>query len=75
MTRFGRGQNVSATKVTAESVRLEVSEHDPIEQRVNSHHLFITEEGIKLYPIQIRYAWPSELGQRALLPGAEDLLL
>jgi SAM-dependent methyltransferase len=69
MTRFDRGQNVNATKVTAESVRLDVSEHDAIEQRVNSHHLFITEGGIKLYPIQIRYAWPSELDLMAQLAG------
>jgi hypothetical protein len=69
MTRFDGGQNVSATTVTAESVRLDVSEHDAIEQRVNSHHLFITEGGIKLYPIQIRYAWPSELDLMAELAG------
>jgi SAM-dependent methyltransferase len=69
MTRFDRGQNVSATTVTVESVRLDVSKHDAIAQRVNSHHLFITEEGIKLYPIQIRYAWPSELDLMAQLAG------
>jgi SAM-dependent methyltransferase len=69
MTRFDRGQNVSATEVTSEFVRLDVSEHDPLEQRVNSHHLFVTGEGIKLYPVQIRYAWPSELDLMAELAG------
>ncbi|HET9530547.1 MAG TPA: class I SAM-dependent methyltransferase [Blastocatellia bacterium] len=69
MTRFERGQNVSATKVTSEDVRLDVSEHDPLEQRVNSHHLFITGDGIKLYPVQIRYAYPSELDLMAELAG------
>jgi SAM-dependent methyltransferase len=69
MTRFDRGQNVSATMVTSEHVRLDVSQHDPVEQRVNSHHLFITGEGIKLYPVQIRYAWPSELDLMAELAG------
>jgi SAM-dependent methyltransferase len=69
MTRFDRGQNVSATKVTSEYVSLDVAEHDPIQQRVNSHHLFITGEGIKLYPVQIRYAWPSELDLMAELAG------
>jgi SAM-dependent methyltransferase len=69
MTRFDRGQNIRATNVTAESLRLDVSEHDSVEQRVNSHHLFITNEGIKLYPIQIRYAWPSELDLMAELAG------
>ena len=69
MTRFDRGQNVSATDVTREYVRLDVSEHEPIEQRVNSHHLFITGEGVKLYPVQIRYAWPSELDLMAELAG------
>ena len=69
MTRFDRGQNVSATNVTTESVRLDVSEHNPLEQRVNSHHLSITKDGIKLCPIQIRYAWPSELDLMAELAG------
>lgn len=69
VTRFDRGQNVSATEVTGEHVRLDVAEHDPLEQRVNSHHLFITGEGIKLYPVQIRYAWPSELDLMAQLAG------
>jgi SAM-dependent methyltransferase len=69
MTRFDRDQNVSATRVTSEHVRLDVSDHDPLEQRVNSQHLFITGEGIKLYPVQIRYAWPSELDLMAQLAG------
>ena len=69
MRRFDRGQNVSVTKVTSEYVRLDVGEHDPIKQRVNSHHLFISGEGIKLYPVQIRYAWPSELDLMAELAG------
>lgn len=69
MTRFVRGQNVSATKVTSEYVSLDVAEHDPVQQRVNSYHLFITGEGIRLYPVQIRYAWPSELDLMAELAG------
>jgi hypothetical protein len=69
MTRFNRGQNVSATRVTSEHISLDVAEHDPISQRVNSHHVFISGEGIRLYPVQIRYAWPSELDLMAQLAG------
>jgi SAM-dependent methyltransferase len=69
MTRFNRGQNVSATKVASEYVRIDVAEHDPIEQRVNSQQVLISGEGIRLYPVQIRYAWPSEMDLMGQLAG------
>lgn len=69
MTRFNRGQTVWAGKVGAECVNLDVAQHDAVEQRVTSQHLIITGGGIRLYPVQIRYAWPSELDLMAQLAG------
>ena len=69
LTRYSRGQSVSATKVASECVVLDVAEHDPLQQRIISHHLFITGEGVKIYPDQLRYAWPSELDLMAELAG------
>jgi len=69
MTRFDRGQTVWATKVTTENVDLDVSQHDPVTQRVVSQKVFLKDGSVRLYPIEIRYAWPSELDLMAQLAG------
>lgn len=67
MKRFNGGQVNWATKVTADRVELDVGQHDSAEQRVNSQHVIITDGKINLFPVQIRYAWPSELDLMAQL--------
>lgn len=69
MTRFVRRQNLEATQVTPDLVRLDASHHDPVAQRVSSQHVHITEQGVRLYPVEFRYAWPSELDLMAQLAG------
>jgi SAM-dependent methyltransferase len=69
LARFDRGQRTQTTTVDAGQVMLDASRHDPIEQRVDSAHIVITEEGTKLYPVVVRYAFPSELDLMARLAG------
>lgn len=69
VTRFTGNQVNWATKVTTEEVHLDVGQHDSAAQRVNSQRIVITEGDIKLYPVQIRYCWPSELDLMAQLAG------
>ncbi len=69
LARFDRGQRVNATQVDTHRVQLDASHHDPVEQRVRSSHVVLREEGIRLYPVHIRYAWPSELDLMARLAG------
>lgn len=69
MTRWNRNQTVEATAVHADRVAIEVSRHDPVEQRIVSHQVVIADGGAKLYPVQVRYAWPSELDLMARLAG------
>ena len=69
LTRFTRGQNVTTTKIAADEVRLDVSIHDSLAQRTVCQHVVITEAGTRLYPVQVRYAWPSELDLMARLAG------
>ena len=69
LSRFDRGQRTSATQVTTDRVMLDASRHDAVRQRVESQHVVITEEGIRLYPVHVRYAWPSELDLMAQLAG------
>ena len=38
-------------------------------QRVISQKVVITDGNVRLYPVQIRYAWPSELDLMAQLAG------
>jgi SAM-dependent methyltransferase len=69
LTRFVRNQNVSATQVEPGAVSLEVSKHDPVLQRTDSQRVTIREDGIRLYPVRIRYAYVSELDLMARLTG------
>jgi SAM-dependent methyltransferase len=69
LSRFNGNQVNWATKVTAEEVQLDVGQHEPAEQRVNSQKVVITDGSVRLYPVQIRYVWPSELDLMAQLAG------
>jgi SAM-dependent methyltransferase len=71
VARFDRHQRVSASKVRLDEVMLEVSQHDPTQQRVDSHHVVVSEAGISMYPVRIRYAYPSELDLMAQLAGLQ----
>ena len=69
LSRFDRGQRVSAIDVGVDGVRLEVSTHDGLEQRTTSQHLFIGEDGVRLFPVSIRYTTIAELDLMARLAG------
>ena len=71
LSRFDRGQRVACSKMTDGLVQLETSRHDPVEQRVDSYHVVLTQEGTRLYPVNIRYAWPSELDLMARLANLQ----
>jgi hypothetical protein len=68
-TRFDRGQRVSAITVEPNEVALEVTRHDALTQRSTSQHVVIREDGVRLYPVHIRYAPPAELDLMARLAG------
>jgi SAM-dependent methyltransferase len=69
--RFSSGQHLSTREVTAGTVRLDASVLDRARQRVHTQHVFLDEQGIRLYPVQLRYAWPSELDLMARLAGLQ----
>jgi SAM-dependent methyltransferase len=69
MNRFHHAQANWATRVTEDLVELDVGRHDQATQRVTSQKVVITDGKVRLYPVQIRYAWPSELDLMAQLAG------
>jgi hypothetical protein len=69
LARFDRGQRVGAVRVETDEVDLDVTTHDPVAQRSVSQHVVLREDGIRLYPVRIRYAYASELDLMARLAG------
>jgi SAM-dependent methyltransferase len=71
LTRFERGQRTASERIGTDIVELEVSTHDLSRQHVTSAHVLLRESGTEIYPVQIRYCWPSELDLMARLAGLE----
>jgi hypothetical protein len=69
MKRFTGGQEVRAHAVTTEHASIQVSQHDPARQRVKGQFIVLRNDQVKLYPVEIRYCWPSELDLMAQLAG------
>jgi hypothetical protein len=70
-TRFDRGQRVQVDRIDATATRLSASQHDPLTQTVRTRQLLFGPEGVRTFPVHIRYAWPSELDLMARLAGLE----
>lgn len=69
VARYERNQTLETHQVGLDRVRLAAVRHDPVEQRFEGHHVLITEQGTKLAPAFMRYAWPTELDLMARLAG------
>lgn len=69
LTRYTLGQHTQTHSVELDRVLLEVARLDPVAQQIVAQHVVLAELGIRLYPVKIRYAWPSELDLMARLAG------
>jgi hypothetical protein len=69
LTRFHNHQTVTTEHVGVGEVRLSASKHDPVSQRIESAHVVIANDGVRVIPVAIRYAWPAELDAMALAAG------
>jgi SAM-dependent methyltransferase len=71
LSRFVRGQNTQTVRVETDWVMLDAVKHDAVGQVISGQHVVIREDGVKLYPVKIRYAWPTELDLMARVAGLE----
>lgn len=69
LSRFEHAQHLSVKSLTADRVVLDVSVHDAPNQRVYGQQIHVADGGVRMYPVDIRYAWPSELDLMAGLAG------
>ena len=67
-SRLARDNNVY-WDVYGDVVRVDVSQPNSCEQRVDARHIMVSEAGIEMFSIHIRYAWPAELDLMARLAG------
>jgi hypothetical protein len=69
LARLRDDQYVDAEAIGVDQVWLDVGRHDPVTQRLDESHVSLTSDGVRLYPIVTRYAWPSELDLMARIAG------
>jgi SAM-dependent methyltransferase len=69
LTRFHGRQALRVGSMGDDEIRLDATRHDPLNQFISSQHIVLSEQGVRLFPVQLRYAWPSELDLMARLAG------
>jgi SAM-dependent methyltransferase len=69
LRRFDRGQRFAVTRIEPRAVWLEASLHDAASHAVNSQLVRLSVDGVQLFPLRIRYAWPAELDLMARIVG------
>lgn len=69
LTRLRDDQYVDAEQVGVDRVVLDIGRHDPVTQLLDESHVVLSAEGVRLFPIVTRYAWPSELDLMARIAG------
>jgi SAM-dependent methyltransferase len=71
LTGYADGQRMKGSWARMDSARFEIAIHDAVLQTVDFQRIIISEEGTRMYPHFMRYAWPSELDLMAQLAGLE----
>lgn len=66
---FTRDQEIRIREITADSASLQISQHYPDRQIVESQHIVISRNGNRLHPHVIRYVYPDELDSMARAAG------
>jgi SAM-dependent methyltransferase len=69
VARFHRGQAVWPRHIGSAHVSFEVAALDPVRQLMQTTQVRAGPDGVRLYPANHRYAWPSELDLMARVAG------
>lgn len=69
LSRFTRNQQLTVERGGLDHVVVDAVRHDAMAQTIEGHHIVITDAGTTLYPLRVRYAWPTELDLMARMAG------
>ncbi|KCZ49406.1 class I SAM-dependent DNA methyltransferase [Hyphomonas pacifica] len=64
-------QSLRTRKIGFKSLWFEATLHDPTRQVIEYQRVRITEQGVRLVPLVMRYAWPQEIDLMAELAGLQ----
>ena len=67
LQRLPLGQTIIPFRADPEGISFDV--YDVVTQRFSSQHYYFAEEGVEAFPVELRYAWPSELDLMARIAG------
>jgi SAM-dependent methyltransferase len=67
--RFVKGQSIQVREIDTNSVTVQVSRHDALQQLLETQRIGLSAQGIKLLPNRLRYIWPSELDLMGRIAG------
>jgi len=67
LQRLPLGQTIIPYRAEPEGLSFDV--YDVVTQRFSSQHYVFAEDGVQAYPVEFRYAWPSELDLMGRLAG------
>jgi len=71
LKRLVDGYHVRPRHVGFDTAVIELSVHDPVTQVINYQNIRMSEDGVRMIPLPMRYAWPSEIDLMARLAGLE----
>ena len=69
LSSFKNFQHLTTKRLDMGFVWLEAAVHDPLAQRLDMQRVRILPDGVKLVPLQMRYAFPPEIDLMAQLAG------
>jgi SAM-dependent methyltransferase len=69
LSQLSAGRGVRLLHMTDERVGIRIYEHDPVGQKLRSRHVVFADGATRVFPVEVRYAWPSELDLMARLAG------
>ncbi len=69
LSRSRQHQAATTYRVEVDEAWLDLSLHDPVTQRIRVQQVQFKGGTQQMYPIELRYAWPSELDLMAQLAG------
>ncbi len=69
LARYQGRQTVRVVNLNEDEVRIDASQLDLLSQQISSQHIVLSEGGVRLYPVKLRYVWPAEFDLMARLAG------
>jgi len=67
--RIAETQSLRVIGMENDLLRIDASQGDFASQVINAQHVHLSSKGVEIYPVKLRYIWPSEMDLMARLAG------